>query len=109
MRWLLADKGIFVIPDIIANSGDIISSYLEWAQGRSGRFWNRSVVVQQLEIIISQSLRDIISYAETFEIRHRAAAYMLAIQRISNITKLRADRSGSPPPKRGTNETEYQS
>ncbi len=46
---VLTDKGVFVIPDILANAGGVTTSYFEWVQDRQGYFWKESVVNEQLE------------------------------------------------------------
>jgi glutamate dehydrogenase (NAD(P)+) len=80
---LLADKKIFVIPDILANAGGVTVSYFEWVQDRQGYFWNEQLVNGRLEEIMVNSFRDVVGYAEKHAVRNRLAAYMLAIDRVA--------------------------
>src|SRR5579864_8410395 len=86
---ILAEKGVFVIPDILANAGGVTASYFEWVQDRQGYFWKESVVNEQLENILTESFEDVVRYAETHEVNNRIAAYMLAIDRVAFTIKQR--------------------
>ncbi|MGH9651435.1 MAG: Glu/Leu/Phe/Val family dehydrogenase, partial [Terriglobales bacterium] len=76
---ILAEKGVFVMPDILANAGGVTVSYFEWVQDRQGYFWKESVVNEQLEHIMRESFEDVVRYADTHGVNNRIAAYMLAI------------------------------
>ncbi|MFB3814539.1 MAG: Glu/Leu/Phe/Val dehydrogenase [Terriglobales bacterium] len=80
---ILAEKHIFVIPDILANAGGVTTSYFEWVQDRQGYFWKESVVNEHLEHIMRTSFADVVGYAETHKVNNRIAAYMLAIDRVA--------------------------
>ncbi len=80
---ILAEKGVFVMPDILANAGGVTVSYFEWVQDRQGYFWKESVVNEQLEHIMRESFEDVVRYAETHGVNNRIAAYMLAIDRVA--------------------------
>src|SRR5436853_129027 len=80
---ILSDKGVFVIPDILANAGGVTTSYFEWVQDRQGYFWKESVVNEQLEAIMKSSFDDVVRYAETHHVNNRIAAYMLATDRVT--------------------------
>ncbi len=86
---LLAQKGIFVLPDILANAGGVTASYFEWVQDRMGYFWTETEVNQRLERIMTDSFTDVISYSTSHEVDNRTAAYMLAIDRVAYTTKQR--------------------
>jgi len=86
---ILADKKIFVIPDILANAGGVTASYFEWVQDRQGYFWKESAVNEQLEFILKESFEDVVHFAETHSVNNRIAAYMLAISRVAHTIKLR--------------------
>ncbi|MGD0759989.1 MAG: Glu/Leu/Phe/Val dehydrogenase [Candidatus Sulfotelmatobacter sp.] len=86
---ILTDKGVFVIPDILANAGGVTTSYFEWVQDRQGYFWKESVVNEQLESIMVSSFEDVVRYAETHHVNNRIAAYMLAIDRVAYTIRQR--------------------
>jgi|SRR6266850_2384647 len=86
---VLADKKVFVIPDILANAGGVTTSYFEWVQDRQGYFWKESVVNDQLETIMVESFDEVVRYAETHGVNNRIAAYMLAIDRVAFTIKQR--------------------
>ena len=86
---ILAEKKVFVIPDILANAGGVTTSYFEWVQDRQGYFWKESVVNEQLEHIMRASFEDVVRYAETHNVHNRIAAYMLAIDRVAYTIKQR--------------------
>jgi len=86
---ILADKGVFVIPDILANAGGVTTSYFEWVQDRMGYFWTESEVNQRLERIMIDSFDDVLQYAIAHEVHNRTAAYMLAIDRVAYTIKQR--------------------
>ena len=86
---ILAEKGIFVLPDILANAGGVTASYFEWVQDRMGYFWNEAEVNRRLDLIMSESFHDVISYAVTHNVNNRIAAYMLAIDRVAFVAKQR--------------------
>ena len=81
---ILAEKKIFVIPDILANAGGVTVSYFEWVQDRQGFFWNEQLVNGRLEEIMVNSFRDVVAYAEKHQVHNRMAAYMLAIDRVAS-------------------------
>ena len=80
---ILAEKKIFVIPDILANAGGVTVSYFEWVQDRQGYFWNEQLVNGRLEEIMVNSFEDVVGYAEKHNVNNRMAAYMLAIDRVA--------------------------
>ncbi len=86
---ILADKKVFIIPDILANAGGVTASYFEWVQDRQGYFWKESVVNEQLEGILAESFDDVVRYAEAHGVNNRIAAYMLAIDRVAFTIKQR--------------------
>jgi glutamate dehydrogenase (NAD(P)+) len=86
---ILAEKKVFVIPDILANAGGVTVSYFEWVQDRQGYFWTESQVNDQLEQIMVTSFYDVIAYAGKHAVNNRTAAYMLALDRVANAIRLR--------------------
>ena len=86
---ILEEKGVFIIPDIMANAGGVTVSYFEWVQDRQGYFWSLEQVYERLEQIMTESFHDVLRYAEKHKVNNRIAAYMLAIDRVAFATKLR--------------------
>ncbi len=80
---ILADKRIFVVPDILSNAGGVTASYFEWVQDRQGYFWKEAIVNEQLETILRDSFDDVVRYSEAHNVNNRIAAYMLAIDRVA--------------------------
>ncbi len=86
---ILEQKGVFVIPDIMANAGGVTCSYFEWVQDRMGYFWKEEMVNERLKDIMVASFHDVCKYAESHSVNNRIAAYMLAIDRVAYITRVR--------------------
>jgi glutamate dehydrogenase (NAD(P)+) len=86
---ILAEKKVFVIPDILANAGGVTVSYFEWVQDRQGYFWNEGQVNRRLEEIMVTSFSDVTGYAEKHRVNNRTAAYMLALDRVAKAIRLR--------------------
>jgi len=86
---ILAEKRIFIVPDILANAGGVTASYFEWVQDRQGYFWKEAFVNEQLETILRDSFEDVVRYAEAHNVNNRIAAYMLAIDRVAYTIKQR--------------------
>ncbi|MGA2351691.1 MAG: Glu/Leu/Phe/Val dehydrogenase [Terracidiphilus sp.] len=80
---ILAEKRIFIMPDILANAGGVTASYFEWVQDRQGYFWKEAIVNEQMETILHDSFDDVVRYAEAHNVNNRIAAYMLAIDRVA--------------------------
>jgi glutamate dehydrogenase (NAD(P)+) len=86
---ILQDKGVFIIPDILANAGGVTTSYFEWVQDRQGYFWKESFVNAELEHMMTSAFAEVIRYAEAHGVNNRIAAYMLAIDRVASVMKTR--------------------
>jgi glutamate dehydrogenase (NAD(P)+) len=86
---ILHEKGIFVVPDILANAGGVTVSYFEWVQDRMGYFWREDVVNERLRDKMVASFNDLCRYADAHSVDTRTAAYMLAIDRVAYDTRMR--------------------
>ena len=86
---ILEEKGVFVIPDILANAGGVTVSYFEWVQNREGYYWSRERVEKRLRKIMVNSFKDVMGYTETHGVSPRTASYMLAIDRVAAVHRLR--------------------
>lgn len=86
---ILEDKGVFVIPDILANAGGVTVSYFEWVQNRSGYFWDEKTVVDRLEAITVRSFADVLEVSKRHSVDMRTAAYMLSVERVAAVHRIR--------------------
>jgi glutamate dehydrogenase (NAD(P)+) len=86
---ILAQNGIFVLPDILANAGGVTVSYFEWVQDRQGYFWSEHTVNHRLQNIMEESFDAVVEYAERHAVDNRTAAYMLALDRVAAVIRLR--------------------
>jgi glutamate dehydrogenase (NAD(P)+) len=86
---ILNQNGVFVIPDILANAGGVTVSYFEWVQDRGGYFWDEETVNSRLERIMVRSFEEVTAMAEKHGVDNRIGAYMLAIDRVAAVHRLR--------------------
>ncbi|MCE2504140.1 MAG: glutamate dehydrogenase [Chlorobi bacterium] len=86
---ILNDKGVIVVPDIVANAGGVTASYFEWVQNLQQFHWELEEVRHKLEHILITSFQHIYALAEEHEVSLRLAAYILAIERLEKATRLR--------------------
>jgi glutamate dehydrogenase (NAD(P)+) len=85
----LHERGIFVIPDILANSGGVTTSYFEWVQDRHGYFWPEAEVNAKLEAKMVEAFDDVLQTSLKYKVDLRTAAYIVAISRVATVTKMR--------------------
>jgi len=86
---ILDDRGIVVVPDILANVGGVTVSYFEWVQDRMGYFWTEEMVNTRLEQAMVKAFGEVNQTALDHEISLRTAAYVLAIDRVASVYKMR--------------------
>jgi len=86
---VLARKGIFVLPDILANAGGVTVSYFEWAQDLQGYFWQEDEVNKRLEFVMKKAFGDVQEMMRKYHVHSRASAYILAVGRVAEATLVR--------------------
>jgi glutamate dehydrogenase (NAD(P)+) len=83
---VLEDRGVLILPDVLANAGGVVVSYFEWVQGLQEYFWKESEVNAKLNDIMSRAFEETWETAQTRRVPMRVAAYGLAVQRVSEAT-----------------------
>ncbi len=86
---ILFDRGIFLIPDILANAGGVTVSYFEWVQNLQELLWSEEEVSNRLQRIMSKAFREILEISQKEKVHMRTAAYILAIGRVAKAISLR--------------------
>jgi len=86
---ILNDKGVFVVPDILANAGGVVVSYFEWVQGVQAFFWSEDEVNHQLQRVMDSAFGEVLEMSQREKVDMRNAAYMLAIKRIADAMEAR--------------------
>ena len=86
---ILHDRGVFLVPDILANSGGVIASYFEWVQDLQAFFWEEEEVNTKLHHIITRAFYEVLHTSVNRRVDMRTAAYVLAVQRVANATTVR--------------------
>ena len=86
---ILKDKGIVVVPDILANAGGVTVSYFEWVQNRLGYFWTEERVNRRADRNMKESFENVYQTAQKHDVSLRIAAYIVAIDKVANTTRFR--------------------
>ncbi|HEX4347686.1 MAG TPA: Glu/Leu/Phe/Val dehydrogenase [Vicinamibacterales bacterium] len=85
----LHERGILVVPDILANSGGVTASYFEWVQDRHGYFWTEKEVNERLEAKMCEAISAVLQTSTKYAVDLRTAAYIVAISRVADVTRVR--------------------
>jgi len=86
---VLTERKVFVIPDILCNSGGVTVSYFEWVQNNIGFYWTEDEVNQRLEQYMVKAFQDVLRLSLEYRVNMRVAAFMLAIKRVVDVIQLR--------------------
>jgi glutamate dehydrogenase (NAD(P)+) len=85
----LHERGVFVVPDILANSSGVTTSYFEWVQDRYGYFWAEKEVNERLEAKMCEAFNAVLQTSLKYKVDMRTAAYIVAISRVATVTRMR--------------------
>jgi glutamate dehydrogenase (NAD(P)+) len=86
---IIRDRGIFLIPDILANAGGVTVSYFEWVQALQAFPWTEAMVNERLQQIMSDAFKAVHTVSEKYDVHMRTAALARAIERVAEFTRLR--------------------
>jgi glutamate dehydrogenase (NAD(P)+) len=86
---ILSEKGVLVIPDILANAGGVVVSYFEWVQGTQSFFWREEEVNSRLQEVMDNAFHEVLEMSQREKVTMRDSAYMLAIDRIARAIQIR--------------------
>jgi glutamate dehydrogenase (NAD(P)+) len=86
---ILRERGIFVLPDILANAGGVTVSYFEWVQDLQSHFWELDGINKELSRIMTRAFHDVLAIAQREKCDMRLAAYILAVSRVATAVRLR--------------------
>jgi glutamate dehydrogenase (NAD(P)+) len=86
---ILNERGVFVVPDILANAGGVVVSYFEWVQDLQAFFWEEEEINTKLHHVITRAFYEVLHASVNKRIDMRTAAYVLAVQRVANATTVR--------------------
>jgi glutamate dehydrogenase (NAD(P)+) len=86
---VLADKGVFLVPDILANAGGVTVSYYEWVQDQYSFFWSEKTINETLEQTMRAAFSAVYDTAQRYDTDMRTGAYILAVDRVAEATRVR--------------------
>jgi glutamate dehydrogenase/leucine dehydrogenase len=79
---ILADSGVLIVPDILANAGGVTTSYFEWVQNLQGYYWSKQEVIEKLKLMMESAFDQFWSCLQECEVNGRMSAYMIAVQKV---------------------------
>ena len=86
---ILAERGVVVVPDVLANAGGVAVSYFEWVQDRDSYFWSEAEIYERLETLLGRAFDDVWRMAADQQVTLRDAALLLAVDRVARAVQLR--------------------
>ncbi len=86
---ILRERGVFLVPDVLANAGGVVVSYFEWVQDLQCFFWGEDEVNNKMEAILRRSYADVRAMARKADVDMRLAAYLIAVKRVADATTIR--------------------
>ncbi|TDK63290.1 Glu/Leu/Phe/Val dehydrogenase [Bacillus salipaludis] len=86
---ILTERGVLLVPDILASAGGVTVSYFEWVQNNQGYYWSEEEVEEKLEKVMVESFENIYQAAQTHQVDMRLAAYMVGIRKVAEASRFR--------------------
>ena len=86
---ILTERGILLVPDVLASAGGVTVSYFEWVQNNQGYYWTEEEVEEKLEKVMVKSFKNIYDTAQTRRVDMRLAAYMVGVRKMAEASRFR--------------------